>query len=311
MGDIGRLKTNWKGSAHVRGNAADRSPESVATVLRNARILLGYDLQEVANSLNIRGAHLEALEEGRFADLPPLVYAQGFVAAYAHFLELDKAELISRFREEASGSPAPLPAMPQFNLNTEPDSAERRIPSAAVIIAGFVLVIVAYGFWQASMPDRRDTVLSVPPLPTRFVEEAFAPAPAFVIPAPAPVVTAPPAAAGEVVAMPVQPAAPAGNARAVSGYTGAGIISLRAYGETWVQFRNEAGQRVGSLVMRPGQNFTIPSNWGRVQLSTGNLGSLAIMVDGRLAPQHNDSGRARYEVVLEPARLLDGSAVLN
>ncbi len=307
MGDIGRLKTNWKGSAHVRGNAADRSPESVATVLRNARILLGYDLHEVANSLNIRAAHLEALEEGRFADLPPLVYAQGFVSAYANFLELDKAELLSRFREEATGAPAPLPAIAQFNLNTEPDSAERRIPSMAVVIAGLVLVVLAYGLWQASMPDRRDAVLSVPPLPTRFAEEAVPPAPVFVAPAPAAVaapVAQPAVTSAEVVAQPVAPTPP-------QAYRGAGVISLRAYGETWVQFRNEAGQRVGSIVMRAGQNYTLPSNWGRVQLSTGNLSDLAIMVDGRLVPQRNDTGRTRYDVTLDPARLLDGSAVLN
>lgn len=305
MGDIGRLKTNWKGGAHLRGNEADRSPESVSMVLRNARILQGYDLEEIAHSLNIRAAHLEALEEGRFSDLPPLVYAQGFVAAYADFLGENRSELVSRFREEAAGAPAPLPTIAQFNLNTQPDAAERRIPSTAVIIAGFVLVALAYGLWQAALPDRRDEVLAVPPLPTRFAEEAFANIPATTAQAAtrqpaAPVVAAAPAAP---VAAPV-PAAPPAPAAA-----GAGVITLRARGETWAHFSTPQGQRVSSLMLRAGRTYSIPASYRGYKLSVGNLASVQIVVDGRPVPQRNMTGRA--DVTLDPARLIGGNAVLN
>lgn len=290
MGNVERLKTNWKGSVHARGNAADRSPESVAMVLRNARILMGYDIDEVAHALNIRTAHLEALEDGDFAALPPLVYAQGFVAAYASFLQLDRAELVSRFRDEANGAPAPLPTIPQFNLNTEPDSAERRMPSVAVIIAGFVLVAFAYGLWQSSMPDQRDAILAVPPLPSRFAEEAVAP----------PVVASAPT---EIYAQPVNTAPDV--------YQGAGVISFRAYGDSWIQFRNPQGQRIASLTMRAGQTYTVPASWGQLVIETGSLSALAIMVDGRLTQQKAAAPRTRYELTLDPTRLLGGSAVLN
>lgn len=299
MGDIGRLKTNWKRGAHLRGNEADRSPESVAVVLRNARVLLGYDLDEVAHTLNIRAAHLEALEDGRFADLPPLVYAQGFVAAYADFLELDRAELVGRFREEASGAPTPLalPTIPQFNLNSEPDSAERRIPSIAVVIAGFVLVALAYGLWQAALPDRREDVLAVPPLPTRFTEEAFTNMPAPALPQ---AQTA--ASTAEVYAVPAD-TAPA--------YTGAGVITLRAYGETWAHFFNPQGQRVSSLMLRTGKTYAVPASYHSYKMAVGNLANVGIMVDGRMAPQQSGTTRTRYELSLDPARLVAGNAVLN
>lgn len=299
MGDIGRLKTNWKGSAQVRGNAADRSPESVAMVLRNARILQGYDLDEVAHTLNIRAAHLEALEEGRFADLPPLVYAQGFVAAYADFLGEDRVELVSRFRDEASGAPTPLklPTVPQFNLNTQPDAAERRIPSAAVVIAGFVLVAISYGLWQAGMPDRREDVLAVPPLPSRFAEEAVAPPPVLAS-APTEVYAIP---ADQPVQQPVQPQV----------YQGAGSITLKAYGELRLQFRNADGQRFASLALHNGQSYTLPPNWRSLQLEANTMTGLSIVLDGRIVPQKNSTGRASYLLTLDPQHLLDGTAVLN
>lgn len=296
MGDIGRLKTNWKGSAQVRGNAADRSPESVAMVLRNSRILQGYDLDEVAHTLNIRAVHLEALEDGRFADLPPLVYAQGFVAAYADFLGEDRTELVSRFRDEASGVPTPLklPTVPQFNLNTQPDAAERRIPSAAVVIAGLVLMAIVYGLWQASMPDRREDVLAVPPLPSRFAEEAVAPPPVLAS-APTQVYAVP---AGQAAAQP-------------QGYQGAGSITLKAYGEVRLQFRSQNGQRFASLALHNGQSYTLPPNWRSLQLEADTLSGLSIVLDGRIVPQKNSTGRASYLLTLDPQHLLDGTAVLN
>lgn len=301
MGDIGRLKTSWRESAPLRGNPAERSPESVAMILRNTRILMGYGLEEVANALNIRAAHLEALEENRFSDLPPLVYAQGFVASYAGFLELDKAELVARFREEASGAPAPLPTIQQFNLNTQPDAAERRVPSIAVVVAGFILVILAYGLWQASVPDRRDDVLAVPPLPTRFAAEAFDTLSAPV--APAPVAAIQPAPA------PVEAPAPVADESAQP-YRGQGSISLRATGTAWAQFYNAAGTRVGSIMLRAGQSYSVPASWGRVTMTTGNLAALAVVVDGTAVSLQGPAGRPRYTVALDPQRLFDGSAVL-
>ena len=126
MSEIGRFKAFWGEQSPARNNVPERSPESVAMVLRNARILQGYDLKEVAQRLNIRQANLEALEENRFKDLPPLVYAQGFVGAYATFLQLDKTELVARFREEATGAPTPLPSTPA--IQSEYRAGCRRAP---------------------------------------------------------------------------------------------------------------------------------------------------------------------------------------
>ena len=301
MSEIGRFKTFWGEQSPARGHAQERSPESVAMVLRNARILQGYDLKEVAQRLNIRQASLEALEENRFKDLPPLVYAQGFVGAYATFLQLDKIDLVARFREEATGAAAPLPTSPQFNLNTEPDATERRTPSKAVIIAGLLLIALLYGLWQSLVPDKRDVALLVPPLPSRFES--------------APVAAETPAAveAAPVVAEPTAPmeVPPLPTPDIVHTYQGAGAIQLTAKEETWVELRNTAGERVSSLILKAGQSVTLPGNSASLILATGDIAKLSLTLDGTDVTLPFEADRTRYELTLDPTHLLNGTALLD
>lgn len=306
MSEIGRFKTFWGEQASARGQAQERSPESVAMVLRNARILQGYDLKEVAQRLNIRLVNLEALEENRFSDLPPLVYAQGFVGAYATFLQLDKADLVARFREEATGAPTPIPATPQFNLNTEPDAAERRTPSKAVIIIGLLLIALLYGLWQSLAPDKRDVALLVPPLPSRF--EA---APIVAAPIAAPLATIEPEPPVIVETEAPLEAPPLPKPDIVEPYQGAGSIQLTAKEETWVELRNTAGERVSSLILKAGQSVTLPGNSASLILATGDITKLSLTLDGQEVSLPHQADRTRYELTLDPTHLLNGTALLD
>lgn len=298
MGEIGRFRTYWQDAAQARDNAPLASPESVASMLRNARLVQGYDLSEVARSLNIREGHLEALEEGRFRDLPPLVYAKGFVAAYAGFLQLDRSEMVARFQAEATNDNARLTVVPaasqfqpkfQFQSKLAPtaDPESRRRPNFIMAVIGLVLVSFAYSLWQAGNTTERDVALAVPPLPSRFE------APREPLPAPTVAV-----ATGEIYAQPVVTPA----------YQGAGEIVLRAYGESWAQLYNAAGERVASLVLKSGNDYRIAKGQN-LKLVTGNPGAFTIIVDGRVAPSVAAQG-ARTELQLDPARLLDGTAIL-
>jgi cytoskeleton protein RodZ len=328
MGDIGRIKTNWKRQAPAHGDVAVRPPESVAMHLRNERILQGYSLSEVASALNIREGHLLALEEGNFSSLPPLVYAQGFVSAYAGFLHLDRSDLVARFRQEAHEAATRQPTAPQFNLSPAAETLERRLPSLPVVLVGLILVALAYGFWQSSVPDQREAALSVPPLPDRFSaqspETASAPQaiiianpPQAAVSAPYPAISveqrppAPISAQPMPQAQTIPQAQPMPQQAAPSVYQGAGMISLRAFGESWVQLRNAQGQRVASFVLRAGQTYIVPRTMGRLDMVTGSLSNLAIILDGRSVSLRATPNRNRYIVSLDPARLLDGSAVLE
>ena len=77
--------------------------ESVGAVLRQKRESFRQDLDTVAGQLHIRLSYLQAIEDGRFKDLPGMTYASGFVRSYADYLGLDGEEMVRRFREEIAG----------------------------------------------------------------------------------------------------------------------------------------------------------------------------------------------------------------
>ncbi|WP_247877344.1 helix-turn-helix domain-containing protein [Azospirillum brasilense] len=206
---------------------------SVSDTLRETRESLGYDLREVATMLRIRYPYLQAIEAGRFEDLPGTTYAAGFLRSYAECLGLDPDTILTRYKDEAAGRtrsqqlyfPTPVP--------------EGRIPGGTVLLGTMVLAGIVYGGWYYLSATDRSMVDLVPTLPDRLVslldtlpfnasqngggQSASVPAPlespaapasvptvmAEAPPAPAvPPVTAPPAAGGASTAAPA-PSAPA------------------------------------------------------------------------------------------------------
>jgi cytoskeleton protein RodZ len=81
-------------------------PERLGERLRAARERAGLELSELAQRTHVRRAYLEALEAGRYADLPEDVYTRNFVRLHAQTVGLDAApllELYARERLEAVG----------------------------------------------------------------------------------------------------------------------------------------------------------------------------------------------------------------
>ncbi|HEX7966916.1 MAG TPA: RodZ domain-containing protein [Stellaceae bacterium] len=201
-------------------SAADVSAESrpsrrrtVGQLLRETREGLGSDLNRVATALRIRAAYLEAIEEGRYDNLPGAVYALGFVRAYATHLGLDGEEAVRRFKLEAEGFEG------QRDLTFPIPLAERSIPGGTMMLVAVILAICGYGLWyylSSSARPRAERVVAVP------VELALPKAPAAPAPAPVAEVTAPsseplpppPAVVPPVPAaapVPAETAAPAGE----------------------------------------------------------------------------------------------------
>src|SRR5262245_50716377 len=82
--------------------AGSGSATRVGADMRGARERLGWELPAIAAHLRIRLPYLEAIEDGRIADLPGNAYAVGFLRTYAQALGLDPDETARRFREEAT-----------------------------------------------------------------------------------------------------------------------------------------------------------------------------------------------------------------
>ncbi len=135
-----------------------REPGGVAAVLHGARLQAGLGLEDVAATLRIQHRYLQAIEDGRFQDLPGPTYALGFVRAYAEFLQLDVKEVIRRFKDEARGL-----SHRQALVFPEP-LQEGRFPGGAVLMVAIVLAAAVYGGWyywehrQLSLSDEVPTV---------------------------------------------------------------------------------------------------------------------------------------------------------
>jgi cytoskeleton protein RodZ len=185
----------------------------VGELMRLTRERLGQELQTVANQLRIRLGYLEAIEEGRFRDLPGSTYAVGFVRSYADYLGLDSGDIVRRFREEAARihgtTKLVFPAL----------TSEGKVPRAAVLLVSALGLAVAYGGWYylssrdsvqlpliAEVPDRLVALppdAGAPPLPQ---PQAIPTAPAVgANAAPSPADANPPAPTGSAIAAPAVP----------------------------------------------------------------------------------------------------------
>ena len=125
----------------IGGQSAEDVP-SLCVDLRQARMTAGYELADIASALRIRLLYLEALEEGRFDDLPGMVYATGFLRSYCEFLGLDPKEMVERLKRETSGGAA------QRDLTFPVPPKEGRNPKPWLVLVVVLLAGLAYGGWH-------------------------------------------------------------------------------------------------------------------------------------------------------------------
>lgn len=167
---------------------------TVGGILRDARERAGYSLREVATLLRIRHAYLQAMEEGRFKDLPGSVYAVGFLKTYGELLDLDVDELVRRFKSEIDGAPQ------HAELNFPAPVPEGRMPGGALVLIALLLGGLVYGGWYYLASNDRTVAEIVAPLPERFA--------ALIGGASDPVVAPPPETVTPVTPVTEIPAAP-------------------------------------------------------------------------------------------------------
>lgn len=67
---------------------------------KSARLQKEATLSDAENATKVRSKFLQALEDGRWEDLPNSVYIRGFVLAYAKYLDLDTDDTLRSFEIE-------------------------------------------------------------------------------------------------------------------------------------------------------------------------------------------------------------------
>lgn len=203
--------------------AEDAQAAEFGAALRQTRIANGRELGQVAAQLRIRQPYLQAIEDGRFEDLPGPTYAIGFVRAYADYLGLDEEEVVKRYKEVRGGTGALANLVPPA-----PVAAEGRLPTGSILLLAAVLAAAAYGGWYylsmkgrdpgevvAALPDRIAAMVGLKrepmpgPVPTPAPPPTAAPTPS---PSPsAPPVATTPAPAAQPPAVTAENAPPAAS----------------------------------------------------------------------------------------------------
>jgi len=137
----------------------------VGALLKASRLRIGDELRHIANILKIRYVYLEAIEDGRFEDLPGHTYSMGFVRAYAEHLGLDSDEVIRRFKNQVVSD------HPEPSLDFPEPLPELGIPGGAIIFIGMLVAAVAYGAWYVNTSKEGIIADLIAPVPKRMAEQ--------------------------------------------------------------------------------------------------------------------------------------------
>ncbi len=140
-------------------NQSEPSTEHVGAFLREARETTGRGLADIAATLRIRAKFLQAIEDGRYEDLPGPTYAAGFIRSYADYLGLDSTALLAQFKNEPSGAEA------QPELEFPVPSTVGWFPTGKVVASCAVLAAAVFGGWFYLQTKDALDVAAVPPPP--------------------------------------------------------------------------------------------------------------------------------------------------
>ncbi len=97
-------------------------------------------LDEIAAATRIKTSFLEALENGRWNELPGGAFNRGFVRATAHFLGLDEDGMVAEYAQETGGES-------QAKLMAQPSGAMPRDYRPAIMAIAALLVVIVGAAW--------------------------------------------------------------------------------------------------------------------------------------------------------------------
>jgi cytoskeleton protein RodZ len=167
----------------------DQSGRTPGARLSEARQAQGLATADVARRLKLSVGQVEALEAGRYHDLPGLIFVRGFIRNYAKLVKLDPDELLQAAADSLP-QPAARPEAPPSQDIPFPTGPKRGWSRFAAVIVVVVGLLAVYEFLFNEPPRTVATAPEVAPA-EEPVKKARQPAKKAAPPAPPPVATAP------------------------------------------------------------------------------------------------------------------------
>ena len=300
------------------GNGVTTSEAGLARpeLLQQAREAAGLHIAALAAALKVPVRKLEALEAGRYDELPDLVFARALASSACRHLKIDSAPVLAQIPQERRSALVP----PTQSLDTPFRSSRPGGGSVGTgarpalkvwwLAAALLLGALALYFWPAGL---RDSVPVEPPvvLPQdapvpaeadpQPAEEPAAPAPDSGPALPLLVPTSPSGLAIEASPAPALP--PAGPPVAESQQPATGVadasrlLVIRAREESWVEVLNGTGTVLVQRVLRAGDSVEF-STAPPYRVVIGRSDGVDVFVRGRAFDvlPHARNNVARFEV---------------
>jgi cytoskeleton protein RodZ len=146
-------------------------------LLRDQRLARELAIEDVAARLRIRSRYLEAIEQGRFDQLPGAAYIPAFLRAYANYIGLDADKVMTAY--QLSG---PVPIARPVTLPADFPLVERRAPLGLAVLTVLLVIGAGYAVWHYLPRQQMIVSEKVPPVPDRLMATP-APAPQPAAPA--------------------------------------------------------------------------------------------------------------------------------
>ncbi len=246
--------------AHNRDALAGASSAHTAPGgrLAEARRVQNLTPADVARHLKLSVWQVEALEAGRYQQLPGPIFVRGFIRNYARLVKLDPNELL-RAAGESIPQAAVRPDMPPSPDIPFPAGNRTRWPELAAAAAILVGLLAAYEFYWNEPEVPVKPAIAVSPVPvTRSLKKEgprAAPQPGGETRAALPAVTVATATQAAPESLPA-PAGPQPDPEG-TGRTGERQIRLVFDQESWVEIRDRNDKVVFSQLNRPGTQQSV------------------------------------------------------
>jgi len=124
---------------------------TVGDILAAERRRQGKSLHDAVEGTKVRSRLLDALEHGRYDDLPSPAYVKGFIQSYARYLEIPVEPLLEEYKKESIGAVRPMSPADRYLADIPVESVvptrerQHAIPRNVVIVVavGVVLLVLA------------------------------------------------------------------------------------------------------------------------------------------------------------------------
>lgn len=120
--------------------------ESPGKYLNAKRESRRISLRAVADATRIREAVLRALEEDQYGDLPHL-YVKSFLSAYAKYLGLDPADVITLYQKYGEKLSLPKSQVPKYLSAPQPKRVNVRLLVISISVA-LLIALIVYGSFK-------------------------------------------------------------------------------------------------------------------------------------------------------------------